>query len=310
MKVKSLNISILIEIIIILLIFLALAVLSIFYSPLTNTSIGNEIYGGILIVLTILFLIWTYFSKNPQKIIDMFLIIAILFLIWDIITKFSLIDTIILPPPSKVFLFYSKDYFEIGYGILSSLAVLGIGYILAFIIAIPLGLLLSYKKRLYDFAYPLSKGLSPIPPMVYIPYAIILLPSLFLSSVFVIFIGAFWPLLLGVITGVLNIDKITLDSAKTLGLDDYTMIRKILLPGALPHIFSGAFIALIISFITLLMAEVIGSSAGIGWYLQHNAQFGEYGAIIAGMIVISILVIIITTIFDKIQKYSLRWQDI
>ncbi|KZX11954.1 ABC transporter permease [Methanobrevibacter filiformis] len=269
---------------------------------------GGFIYSILLLILMVLLIVELYITKNPQKISDIFLVIAILFVLWEVITRFALIDIVVFPPPVKVFAVYFTDYLEILLGIANSLLVLGSGYILAIIIAIPLGLLVGWNKRLYDLSYPISKGLSPVPPMVYIPYAIILLPSFFLSSVFVIFVGSFWPIFLGVITGVFNIDSKIINSAKTLGLSDKTMLTKILLPGAMPHIFSGAFIGLIIGVITLLIAEVIGSSVGIGWYLQHQSQFANYDAILAGMIVISIMVIIITTLFDKVQNHVLRWQ--
>ncbi|MBU4608910.1 MAG: hypothetical protein KUA33_06975, partial [Methanobacterium sp.] len=65
---------------------------------------------------------------------------------------------------------------------------------------------------------------------------------------------------------------------------------------------------LIVSFITLMIAEIIGSRSGLGWYLQSQGQFANYGAVLAGMIVISLVVIAVTTVFDQVQNYALRWQ--
>lgn len=133
-------------------------------------------------------------------------------------------------------------------------------------------------------------------------------PTFFMSSTFLIFIGAFWPILVGVIYGVFSIDHRILNSAKTLGLDEITIMRKVLLPAAMPSIFSGALIGLILTFITLTAAEIVGASSGIGWYIQYQSGFANYDAVAAGMLVLAIIVIFFTVIFDKMQDYVLRWQ--
>lgn len=278
-------------------------------SPAGDEILGKELFAGLLVLIILIFSIELYiYRENPGKINDIFLLIALIIILWEVVTRLALVDTNLLQPPENVFAVYATDYSDIITGIFSSLSILLLGYIIAVILAIPLGLLMGWKKRLHDVAYPTAKALGPIPPTVYIPYAIALLPSFFASSVFVIFIGAFWPILVGVVGGVYNIDHRIINSARTLGLNDMTIMWKVLLPGALPSIFQGALIGLIISFITLMAAEIIGSSSGLGWYLQSQGQFANYAAVMAGMIVISVVVILVTTIFDKIQDYALRWQ--
>jgi len=198
----------------------------------------------------------------------------------------------LLPVPEEVFAVYATDYADILTGIFISLSLLVTGYLFAVIAAIPIGLLMGWRKRLYSVAYPTAKSLGPIPPTVYIPYAIVLLPSFFVSSVFVIFIGAFWSILVGVVNGVFSIDQRLINAARTLGLKDSTIMWKILLPGAAPSIFQGAFVGLVLSFITLKVAEVIGLSSGLGWYLHSQSQFANYAAVLAGMTVVSLVVII------------------
>lgn len=290
-------------------IFLGIIALT-FIFPASDEIIGKELFAGIIGLIIALFAVELYINReDPQKINDLFLLLGILFILWELISRLGLIDTNLFPVPEDVFAVYAKDYVIILTGIFSSLSILVTGYLLAVIAAIPIGLLMGWRKRLYNVAYPTAKALGPIPPTVYIPYAIALLPSFFVSSVFVIFIGAFWPILVGVVTGVFNIDQRLINSAKTLGLKDSTIMWKILLPGATPSIFQGALIGLIISFITLMVAEIIGSSSGLGWYLQSQGQFANYAAVLAGMIVVSLVVILVTFVFDKVQDYVLRWQN-
>jgi NitT/TauT family transport system permease protein len=88
------------------------------------------------------------------------------------------------------------------------------------------------------------------------------------------------------------------------------MIRRILLPAALPSIFSGAMIALILSFITLTVAEMVAATSGIGWYIQYYHQFANYDKVIAGMILMTLVVIVVMHLFDSVQKYFLRWHPV
>lgn len=280
-----------------------------FLFPTSSELVGKEIFVAVIGLLIALFAVEMYINReDPQKINDIFLLLGGLIILWEVVSRFELIDPNLLPVPEEVFAVYATDYATILTGVFSSLSILATGYFLAVIAAIPIGLLMGWRKRLYNVAYPTAKALGPIPPTVYIPYAIALLPSFFASSVFVIFIGAFWPILVGVVGGVFNIDHRLINSARTLGLKDSTIMWKILLPGAMPSLFQGALIGLIVSFITLMVAEIIGSSAGLGWYLQSQGQFANYAAVLAGMIVVSLVVIMVTLIFDRVQDYALRWQ--
>jgi NitT/TauT family transport system permease protein len=195
-------------------------------------------------------------------------------------------------------------------GLISSFAILMSGYILAVVVAVPLALLIGWRKRAFDVAYPIAKAVSPIPPTVYLPYAIVLLPTFSSASVFVIFIGAFWPLFVGTVHGVFNIDRRILNSARTLGLKERVMLSKIVLPAALPSVFSGATIALILSFITLTVAEMIAATSGLGWYIEYQHQYANYDKVIAGMILMGATVVVVMWFFDRIQKYCLRWQSV
>jgi NitT/TauT family transport system permease protein len=86
------------------------------------------------------------------------------------------------------------------------------------------------------------------------------------------------------------------------------MLSKIVLPAALPSVFSGATIALIMSFITLTVAEMIAATSGLGWYIEYQHQYANYDKVIAGMILMAACVVIVMWFFDRIQKHCLRWQ--
>jgi NitT/TauT family transport system permease protein len=272
---------------------------------------NNGIFTGILILLLILFPAWLYLQpKNAQATTDIFLLLSGVLLLWEIVFgKLVLLDPFLFPGPAKVFAVFGTDWEIMLKGVGSSLFILTSGYLLALVIAIPAGLYIGWRKRLFAVAYPVAKAVSPIPPTVYLPYAIVLLPSFTASSIFLIFIGSFWPIFVGAVYGVFSIDQRLINSARTLGLSEHQMIRRILLYGAMPSIFSGAMISLIMSFITITVAEMIAAISGLGWYIEYNHQFANYDKVIAGMILIALVVIAIMFLFDRIQQHCLRWQQ-
>lgn len=166
----------------------------------------------------------------------------------------------------------------------------------------------GWRKRFYNAVSPLTKVLGPIPPVVYIPYAISLLPSFAFSSVFVIFIGAFWPIFINTLNGVFAIEKKIVDSARVLNVSERTMLFRVILPGTLPSIISGSTIGLVLAFVLLTAAETIGASSGLGWYVKYFSDFADYPRVIVGIIFIGIVVAAITFVSGKIERYLLRWK--
>jgi NitT/TauT family transport system permease protein len=154
----------------------------------------------------------------------------------------------------------------------------------------------------------ISKFIGAIPPLVYIPYGIALLPTFRSVSVMVIFLASFWPALAGAMSGVLNVDKRIVDTARTLNVGKTTFLFKVMLPAALPEIFIGCNQGLSVSFILLTSAEMIGARSGLGYYVKNFSDLGDYTRIIVGVLVIGIVVTVIVFFFNKLQRRLLRWK--
>jgi NitT/TauT family transport system permease protein len=298
-------------IVVYLLLALALAVQVLVPDAQRQAAADASAFLGVLVLLAILFTAGLVFQKKDARAVtDIVTVIAVILVLWEVLLgKLSLLDPLLFPGPAQVFQVFASDWQLMLYGAVGSLGIMATGYILALALAIPLGLYIGWRRRLFDVAYPIAKAVSPIPPTVYLPYAIVLLPTFAASSVFLIFIGAFWPILVGTIYGVFAVDHRIINSARTLGLTDRQMVRRILLPGAMPSIFSGAMISLIMAFISITVAEMIAATSGLGWYIEYNHQFANYDKVIAGMILIALVVIGVMFIFDRIQRHCLRWQQ-
>jgi len=244
-----------------------------------------------------------------QTTLDRVLLIGALLLLWQTVTGWhSLLDPLLFPSPSKVLMLIWEDKTVFLKSILNSFRLLFFGYALAVATAIPLGLIVGWQKRLYAAVEPLMNVLGPIPPIVYIPYAIALLPTFTHSSIFVIFIGAFWPLFINTVAGVRSVERGIIDSARTLGVGRLTMLTRVLLPGALPHILTGGTVSLVLAFILLTAAEMIGATSGLGWYVKYFADFADYPRVVAGILIIGAVVLVLMGGYNRLAAYALRWK--
>ena len=180
-------------------------------------------------------------------------------------------------------------------------------FVSAVITGIGIGLFVGMRPRLKRLLMPLFRALNPIPPTMLIPYAIAVLPTFWLSSAAIIFIGVFWPVLMSTLHGIYLLEPRWLDNAACLELRGWKLIRKVILPGAMPQIFAGIGSGLIFSFILLTVAEMFGAKAGMGFFVQYYADFAEYDRVLAGIIFLSLVVMIIMALYDLIQRKVLFW---
>ncbi|HEX3031020.1 MAG TPA: ABC transporter permease [Bacillota bacterium] len=277
---------------------------------------GGQAGSGYLLALTglleVIYLLRSFLTKDLEKVKtagDVTAVILLLLLVWQVVTaQLHLVDKMLFPAPGEVIALLIADLPELLKGLASSLELLAAGYFLALLVAIPLALFIGWRKRLYNMVNPFTKVLGPVPPIVYIPYAIALLPTFKASSIFVIFIGAFWPVFINTLSGVFNVEKRLVDTARALNVGEVTMLFRIILPGALPAIMSGATLGLVMSFILLTSAEMIGATSGLGWYVKNFSDFADYPRVIVGIIFIGAVVTVITVVFEKLEKYLLRWK--
>lgn len=257
-------------------------------------------------------IILSFLIKKKESLsltLDIFGFIYVFLTVWTLATaKFDLLNDLLFPAPGKVIAQFAEDKTVILTNIKSSVGIIIQGFLLAAVAAIPLGLLIGLNARLGNAASYLTKFFSSIPPIVYIPYGIALLPTFRSVSVFVIFLASFWPIFAGTMSGVLNVDKRIVDSAKVLNVKKPAMLTSVILPASLPQIFLGCNQGLSVSFILLTSAEMIGARDGMGYYVKYYSDFGDYTRTITGLIVIGVVVIAVTFLFNRFQQYLLRWR--
>ncbi len=276
----------------------------------------KDVFTGSLIAfavgLEVIVIVASSFIKKEEGVsllLDIAGFVYVILGVWSLSTaKYNVLNDLLFPAPGKVIHQFTEDRSAILTNIISSLGTTVKGFLLAAIVAIPLGLFIGWSARVGGAATYITKFFSSIPPIVYIPYGIALLPTFKSVSVFVIFLATFWPVFAGTMSGVLGVDKKIIDSAKVLNVSKPEMLFRVILPASLQQIFLGCNQGLSVSFILLTSAEMIGARDGMGYYVKYYSDFGDYTRTITGLLVIGFVVIAVTFLFNKLQNRLLRWK--
>ena len=176
------------------------------------------------------------------------------------------------------------------------------GLILASVVAIPLGILLGWYQTLEDLASFVISVLRPIPPVAWIPFSILWFGIGTIPAVFIIFMGCVFPILVYTLDGVKRTDKVLIESAQTLGANDWHVLRRVILPSTVPYIVSGLKVGVGIALMCTISAEMIGSSSGLGYMILTATNLFDTGTTVVGMLVIGLIGLVLDYVFGLAQK--------
>lgn len=184
------------------------------------------------------------------------------------------------------------------------------GFFLALLVAIPLGIMMGWSRVLRELFTPLVEIVRPIPPLAWIPLAIFWFGIGLKSAVFIIFLGAFFPILLSTVSGVLSVDRVLIEAARTLGARRRDIYIKILIPAATPAIYTGARIGMGIAWMTLIAAEFTGvkSGYGLGYMIMVARDIQRPDHIVAGMVIIGVIGYTLDICLRGVEHTLLRWR--
>ena len=241
---------------------------------------------------------------NKRKILPFILPIAII-IFWHIITDgLNLVQPYVLPSPLDV-LNSAINIIESGKLVKNTIDTLFkvfSGLILASVVAIPLGILLGWYQTLEDLASFVISVLRPIPPVAWIPFSILWFGIGTIPAVFIIFMGCVFPILVYTLDGVKRTDKVLIESAQTLGANDWHVLRRVILPSTVPYIVSGLKVGVGIALMCTISAEMIGSSSGLGYMILTATNLFDTGTTVVGMLVIGLIGLVLDYVFGLAQK--------
>jgi NitT/TauT family transport system permease protein len=215
-----------------------------------------------------------------------------------------------LPPPSDVIkasagLLTSQLYWD---GWVLSLQRITSGFILAQIVGVPLGLLMAMHRNAFDTMFPVVEILRPIPPVAWIPVSIIFWPTRELSVIFIVFLGAFWIVLLNTIGGASNIDPNYKRAALSLGSTPRDMFWRIILPATVPSIVTGMAVGMGIAWEMVVAAEMVAGRTGLGYLLWQSFEVNAIAQCIVCMISIGIAGYLSSEIIRLFGSFVAPWQ--
>lgn len=248
---------------------------------------------------------------------ERYVLVLALILIWQGLSSFHLIPSYKLPSPAEIVLGFI-DLVVIGVPpgnrlhdhVLYSLYRVALGYGVAALLAIPMGLLMGWFPRLRRMISPIIEVVRPIPPLAWIPIAILWFGIGIKSAAFIIFLGAFFPILLNTVAGVLSINPILVEAARTLHAKEKDIFYKVLLPGSVPYIFVGMRIGIGVGWMTLVAAEFTGvrEGFGLGYMIMTARDIQRPDEILAGMLVIGLIGLLINAGLKATESWALRWR--
>ena len=183
------------------------------------------------------------------------------------------------------------------------------GFVAACVLGIPLGLVMGLWPKLYNRTRAVIEPVRFIPPIAWIPMAIVLLVG-FSRYAFLIWLGAFFPIFINTLLSVARVSPVHVNVTKVFGAPRLYIIRKIVLPSVMPDIATGMRVGLGIAWMCIVAAEMIGGEMiGVGRLILKYAELIRMGEIIVGMLVIGVIGFVMNEIFIKVERYIFRWRS-
>ncbi|TBV03767.1 taurine ABC transporter permease TauC [Phytopseudomonas dryadis] len=236
-----------------------------------------------------------------------------LLLAWWAVTAAGLIEPLFLPSPQAVLArgwqLMTQGYMgaSLWQHLAASLERIGLGLLAAVLSAIPLGIAIGYNRIVRGIFDPLIEFYRPIPPLAYLPLIVIWCGIGEFSKVLLIFLAIFAPIVIATATGVRNVDPSKLRAAQSLGATPLQLIRHVILPSALPEILTGIRIGLGVGWSTLVAAELIAATSGLGFMVQSAAQFLVTDVVILGILVIAVIAFVLEMGLRALQRKLVPW---
>jgi len=249
--------------------------------------------------------------KVKQKYINISLL-ALFFAIWEIAARSGVLDTQFIPAFSVVAIkaFQMLITGELLIHIATSIQRIVLGFLLALVVALPLGFVLGgWAPRIASFFNPLFTNLSQINPFTLVPLFIILFGIGEGGKVSIIFWVVVWPILFSTMAGIRQIDPSLIKAGRVMGANGIEIFFFVILPASISRIFTGIRTAITIGFTMLIGTEMVGAEAGIGWIVSNSEKNYNVGKLYVGILTIAIVGIVIEALASKLQKSIIVWED-
>ncbi|MET3077791.1 taurine ABC transporter permease TauC [Pantoea leporis] len=240
--------------------------------------------------------------------------VGLLLLLWWAITALGLVAPLFLPPPQvvlqKLILIASPQGFmdaTLWQHLGASLARMLVALFFAALIGIPVGIAMGLSPAIRGLLDPLIELYRPVPPLAYLPLMVIWFGIGETSKILLIYLAIFAPVTLSTLAGVKNAQQVRIRAAQALGASRWQLLRYVILPGALPEILTGLRIGLGVGWSTLVAAELIAATRGLGFMVQSAGEFLATDVVLAGIAVIALIAFGLELGLRALQRRLTPW---
>jgi len=228
---------------------------------------------------------------------------------WEIITaKLDLLPRPFFAAPQAILEVFTDDWARLGESVLRSLWLLIPSYLIGAGLGFLVGVAIGWSRLAGYWMHPVLRLLGPVPAVAWIPVAFFVFPTSRSASTFLIALATFFPVAVLTWSGVAAVSSAFYDVARTMGAKPWFLVRKVAVPAAMPSVFVGLFMGLGASFSVLVVAEMLGVKAGLGWYMQWAQGWAAYGNMYAALLVMALMCSALITLLFRIRDRLLSWQ--
>lgn len=252
------------------------------------------------------------FLVLPKKIILNSISIIAFLVLWEIVARLKLVSTpAFFPPVSKVFMALLDEAVtgKLWVNIQISLQRALIGFVVGLIVAIPLGIEIGWFKKFGDIINPLLQVFRNMPVLALLPVFVMFFRIGELSKVMVITWGVLWYTLLNTISGVRSVDPQLIKAARSMGTQPLRLFASVVLPAALPFIFTGIRLSATVSILILIAAEMMGASSGIGYALYFYQANFLIPQMYVYIMIMAILGTTVNFVLEAVERRCFRWRE-
>jgi taurine transport system permease protein len=239
--------------------------------------------------------------------------VATLIVLWWAASASGLVPALFLPPPQQVLV---KLYRIATSGFMdatlwqhaaASFTRVGLALLFAVLTAVPLGVLMGLNPRVHAALDPLIEFYRPVPPLAYLPLIVIWFGIGETTKVLLIYLAIFAPLAIATAGGVRRVDPSRIQAARSLGASRLQLVRLVILPSALPDILTGLRISLGVGWSTLVAAELVAATRGLGFMVQSASQFLVTDVVLAGILVIALIALTLEIGLRLLERRFAGW---
>lgn len=277
---------------------------------------GQDLYQGLLVAFAAFYVIIglvdvrgsarreRYRSRTQFR-----FAMGILLALWDVTgTKFQILPQPFFPGPSQVLEPFLSDGSYIALNTFYSIRLFTAGFVVGVALGVVTGILIGWSARAYYWIFPVLKITGVIPAVAWMPFALTLMPTPFVAAMFLLVICSWFPVAFFTSQGIKSTPRVLVEAARTMGASSTYILFHVAVPNAVPNIFTGIGMANSLSFLTLVISEMMGQPGGLGYYIDQAKAWSAYNEILTAIVIMAMLFSLIMRLIEVVRSRLLRWQ--